>query len=661
MKNKRILLIIVMLVLLALPLVNAAVGRNIGNWIDNTFNYAGRNWFNSNINTGLANIPFYDRNAQFIDFAIFLILFTSITMIGLKKGFAGGKETETQNAVKALAMIIGLAMTLAALKAGLSVTFFIPFVANTLFFIMIIIVFFLLLRMGMDKHKIMAFILAIVITYLLFNFAGAAVNKGRFGVDLNLGSFSVGGFDMGWFGDTCDEVQNKLQKADIELTSVKKQVNDNLGGWDITLDEGEEISPIRLFERYTELEGELTEDVKSRKQLELEDIIKRINDTEKRLKELETTLQQLGTSQQTTTPPIATQTRLERQILALENELNELKRKEVRLDNEVKREDIENTRKSINTYRDRWEKLDKNIVGLDKKKAACIEKDNWEEEVKAKEVEVVGIGDEQCKEYDEKKDGEWGCTEEIAGKECVSGLCVGKYASSRCCKIAEKVVEVEEEEEVKIVNYEILDVEEITPIKDIYSGTVKYNYIPENKIYSYGAIFEEDGSLVNSDDFAKTYLKLDSASPEFKALKEKIESIAKSKIDALKAEEEKEEEPKEKEEEKEKGLSTTTKVGGIILAIASLAAIGLYMRNRRKKPAQLKQVKELVKNRNNLIKGIRELLERKKKTIDEMANELKPEEMKEVKEEEEESIEQKINRWRDKREISSKDLGDILG
>ena len=106
MKNKRLLFGIVMLLFIGSALaVNAGAGRNIGNWIDDRFNSVG-NRFGSSYNTGLANIPYYDNNAQLIDFLIFLILFTSITTIGLKKGFSQGKDGESQNAVKAQTVIV---------------------------------------------------------------------------------------------------------------------------------------------------------------------------------------------------------------------------------------------------------------------------------------------------------------------------------------------------------------------------------------------------------------------------------------------------------------------------------------------------------------------------------------------------------------------------
>jgi len=248
MKNRKVLAIIGIMVLLSLSFSVYAGAESIGRWLDDSLFRPVGIW-GQNFG-GFAGVPIYDDYYQIIDFMIFLILFVSISSIALKKAFAGDQYEKSGSAIRALAIIIGLALALAALKAGLSVTFFIPFVTNALFFICIIIVYFLLLRMGMDKHKIMAFILALVITYLLFNIVGMVVG----GRDISIGTgqgISVGvpkiggkGFlkgivggglkNTGILGEDCSGVPSKLDIARNHLDNTIEQVNQRKISWGFT-------------------------------------------------------------------------------------------------------------------------------------------------------------------------------------------------------------------------------------------------------------------------------------------------------------------------------------------------------------------------------------------------------------------------------------------
>lgn len=93
-------------------------------------------------------LTWYDQNTQLIDFIVFFIIFLSISYMGLKKWIEKGG-----NAGKSLAIGIGIALSLAALKAGISATFFIPFVENAFFFILFIVIFFIYQKMfeGLKK------------------------------------------------------------------------------------------------------------------------------------------------------------------------------------------------------------------------------------------------------------------------------------------------------------------------------------------------------------------------------------------------------------------------------------------------------------------------------------------------------------------------------
>ncbi|MBI2135562.1 hypothetical protein HYU06_00650 [Candidatus Woesearchaeota archaeon] len=112
-------------------------------------------------------VDFYNRNQSLIDFFIMFALFCSIALIGLKKtgfGESGG------NAMKGLAIAVGAALAIAALKAGYSPSFFVPFVKNFLFLIIFFVIF-MVIKATMSQNVLLAFILALVITWVAFNVA----------------------------------------------------------------------------------------------------------------------------------------------------------------------------------------------------------------------------------------------------------------------------------------------------------------------------------------------------------------------------------------------------------------------------------------------------------------------------------------------------------
>ena len=129
-------------------------------------------FFGISVNTGNAattGVSIYDRYAGLFDFLIFTTLFVAIAHIAFSKVFGDDfKKAGAGNAIKALTLVVGAALSIAALKAGLSVSFFIPFVKNLIFFIIMVTLYFLFVRMGM-KSKILAWIFAVIVTILLFN------------------------------------------------------------------------------------------------------------------------------------------------------------------------------------------------------------------------------------------------------------------------------------------------------------------------------------------------------------------------------------------------------------------------------------------------------------------------------------------------------------
>jgi len=136
--------------------------------------------FEETTKEGAGALTWYDQHTQLIDFTVFFIMFLSIAYLGLRQWL---KDEKTAGAVKGLTIAIAAALSLATLKAGVSVTFFIPFVKNALFFITYLVVFLVLANLTKStkeeggkkieiKHLFLNLVLAFVITWVMFNFAG---------------------------------------------------------------------------------------------------------------------------------------------------------------------------------------------------------------------------------------------------------------------------------------------------------------------------------------------------------------------------------------------------------------------------------------------------------------------------------------------------------
>ena len=116
----------------------------------------------------------YEKNLKIWDFLLFSTIFNIIAWLGLVKAFPDNKA-----AAFILALVIGVALGLGAVKGNLTVKFFVPFVKNILFFIVMGVIFFVLIKF--DMNKFWAFVLALVITFVAFNVLGL------FGGGFNLG------------------------------------------------------------------------------------------------------------------------------------------------------------------------------------------------------------------------------------------------------------------------------------------------------------------------------------------------------------------------------------------------------------------------------------------------------------------------------------------
>ena len=212
-KSNKVILIIVAILLISLPLVSAyGLTYKIGEYFrENT------KWWAASTAEG-TDLPWYDRHGQAIDFIFFMLLFMAITHIALSK--AVGKEWKdagAKNAAIALAIILGAAMGIAAVKAGMSVTFFVPFVKNVLFFIVWFLVFLLLKILLGDKHKIIMMLFALLITYLLFNVASIVLDKDRkFDLANMIGIPTA--------EESCYQVEAKLKRKEQEFVGFKNSL-----------------------------------------------------------------------------------------------------------------------------------------------------------------------------------------------------------------------------------------------------------------------------------------------------------------------------------------------------------------------------------------------------------------------------------------------------
>ncbi|MBI2135554.1 hypothetical protein HYU06_00610 [Candidatus Woesearchaeota archaeon] len=134
----------------------------------------------------------YEKNLKIWDFLLFSTIFNIIAWIGLVKAFPDNKA-----AAFILALVIGVALGLGAVKGNLTVKFFVPFVKNILFFIVMGIIFFVLIKF--DMNKFLAFILALVITFVAFNVLGL------------FGAVDTGGLFGGKTSyDTYDQINDRL-------------------------------------------------------------------------------------------------------------------------------------------------------------------------------------------------------------------------------------------------------------------------------------------------------------------------------------------------------------------------------------------------------------------------------------------------------------------
>ena len=173
-----------------------------------------RRWFSS-IKSSDTGIQLYDNNKTLIDFAIFFTIFLAISILSLNRflGAAG------KNAMIALSLALSTALALAAIKAGMSITFFIPFVKNAIFFIMFILIFLLFRRMGMNSI-FWNILLSLILTYLLFNVGNIILDKDK---QLNLGNL----FGTPSTSEGLAQTKFELTKTNARFSALQDSISKN--------------------------------------------------------------------------------------------------------------------------------------------------------------------------------------------------------------------------------------------------------------------------------------------------------------------------------------------------------------------------------------------------------------------------------------------------
>ena len=176
----------------------------------------------------------YSENNKAIDFILFFILFTSVCYIGLKQ--AMGDKEGIGGAVKALSAALGTALTLALISfTEFSLFIFYPFAKGLIFFLFVLLVFFVLTKIGMEKHKVWAFIIALILALVIFNFGAMWIGANKGDNDFSLGSFA-GKFSLGGIKDrlNIDGIKEKFSsskesgktKAEIALDDIYLKIGE---------------------------------------------------------------------------------------------------------------------------------------------------------------------------------------------------------------------------------------------------------------------------------------------------------------------------------------------------------------------------------------------------------------------------------------------------
>ena len=187
------------------------------------------------MNYFLSDITSY---AKVIDFFVFFVIFTTITLIGLKAMF---KDKSTQRQITALAVTIGIMSSLALMFGGtflgyeVSVFSLFPYALGFLIFTVIFFPIFLIFHFLMSKkHPVWAFFIALLITLLLYFLLIRPLRLGG----LDFGGSRAGGTNpnpinignifsrKGGNGTTKNGLGNQIKSIEKEIQTANKLISD---------------------------------------------------------------------------------------------------------------------------------------------------------------------------------------------------------------------------------------------------------------------------------------------------------------------------------------------------------------------------------------------------------------------------------------------------
>ncbi len=96
------------------------------------------------IRYGTTDLGVYDRHKELLDFGIFFVLFLAVSWIGVRSFHT---RDDQRNAAAGIAIVVAVALTIGALKAGLSPSFLAPFMKYVVFFLGVGLLYLLFVRM----------------------------------------------------------------------------------------------------------------------------------------------------------------------------------------------------------------------------------------------------------------------------------------------------------------------------------------------------------------------------------------------------------------------------------------------------------------------------------------------------------------------------------
>ncbi len=207
-------LLTIFLVSMVAVSVDASLGSKAGGALDKILGMFSKKDVEVRENTGMA---WYDNNAAVIDFFIFFLLFLGSAALGLKK-----QMKEGGGAAKGIAIALAAALAIAAMRAGMGVSFFIPFVKNLVVFGVVIAVFFVYNRLfGMKAGW--SFALAVPTTLLLFFFF-VKLGDSTLGTDLASGVTKEELECNEKLALVNNKIQSKLAEAKQLITKLNQEI-----------------------------------------------------------------------------------------------------------------------------------------------------------------------------------------------------------------------------------------------------------------------------------------------------------------------------------------------------------------------------------------------------------------------------------------------------